>query len=171
MVLAPTGVERHSMAFVLYAPGSQAEGDVGQDIVCPNCLRENCPATASTAVCPSSNNPPSLAAGAQPPILNNPAGNAHQIAEEAVCGASCKAQTDCTCSDYLCLQDYSLIPRLRNNKQECTYIPLSSQNFPTLGAFGLGSKRDLGSTLDPEIAKRCVCDVDHVGPECCGSII
>lgn len=157
------------MVFAMYGPGSEADGDVGQAIVCPNCNQENCPATVANAMCASSSNPPSPASGAHPPILQAAAGNADQVDEAVVCGSSCKKQSDCGCGDYLCLQDYSLIPRLRSTVQSCTFVPLSSQQFPVLGGFSLGSKRALGSSLDPEIAKRCVCDSERVGPECCES--
>ena len=155
------------MVFWLYAPDSQADDDVGQTVVCPTCNQESCPATLSTAQCPYWNLHPA-SGGFQPPILNNAVAGGNQLSEVQECGVSCNSQADCDCGDYLCIQDYSLIARLRANNRECVYIPLSSMNFPSLSAYGL--KRDLGSELDPGIAARCVCDSDHVGPECCGGM-
>ena len=157
------------MVFWLYAPDSEADGDVGQTVVCPSCNQEGCPATLSTAQCPSWNLHPAAEFNTQPPILNNAAAGGNQLSEVQECGVSCKSQADCGCGDYLCIQDYSLIARLRkSNPSECVYIPFSSMGFPSLSAYGL--KRDLGSEIDPAIAARCVCDADHVGPECCGGM-
>ena len=136
-------------------------------VVCPTCNQEHCPATLSMAQCPYWNLN-IASAGYQPPILNNAVAGGNQLSEIQECGVSCKSQADCDCGDYLCIQDYSLIARLRNTHMECAYIPLSSMNFPSLSAYGL--KRDLGSSLDPGIAARCVCDANHVGPECCGEM-
>lgn len=152
---------------MLYGPGSDADWEVGQSVVCPDCTKELCPATLSTAQCPWMGR---ASLGRQspntnPPNLNNPAGAGVQYDEATVCGSSCKSQADCGCSDYLCMSDYTKPARLRAQYLACVFIPLSSQGYPVLTGFGM--KRDLGSALDPEIAARCVCDVDHFGPECC----
>ena len=99
------------------------------------------------------------------PHLQKPADAGVQYDAGALCGSSCKSQRDCGCADYLCMADYTKPARLWATNLACTFVPLSSQVFPVLRGFGM--KRDLGSTLDPEIAARCVCDVDHFGPECC----
>lgn len=153
---------------VFYGPGSQAEHDVGQAVVCPTCNQEGCPATASTARCPWWNLSPARVPRTHDdhlPNLHNPAGAGVQYDAGTVCGSSCKSQRDCGCADYLCMADHTILARLRANNMACTFIPLSSHAFPALHGFGM--KRDLSSALDPEIAARCVCDVDHVGPECC----
>ena len=163
----PTDTKRQSLVFWLYGPDSQADDDVGIAVVCPSCNQEQCPATLSTAQCLYWNLN-SISAGSQPPIWNNAVAGGNQLSEVQVCGVSCTSQADCDCGDYLCIQDYSLIARLRNTHMECTYIPLSSMNFPSRSAYGL--KRDLGSTLNPEITAQCMCDTNHVGPECCGEM-
>jgi len=151
---------------VFYGPGSQADSDVGQGVVCPTCNQEQCPATASTAQCPWWNIfPARVERDPHPPNLQNPAGVGVQYDAATVCKSSCKSQRDCGCADYVCMADYTKPARLRANNLACTFIPLSSQSYPVLRGFGM--KRDLGSALDPEIAARCVCDVDHFGPECC----
>ena len=166
-----TGVEKQSLVTMFYGPGSQAEDDVGQTVVCPTCNQEQCPATASTAKCPSWNVHPGLPTSnnnlaSNPPNLQNPAAAGVEYDEGAVCGSSCKSQRDCSCSDYICLSDYTKPARLRADNLACTFVPLSSQFYPVLSGFGM--KRDLSTALDPEIAARCVCDVGHFGPECCG---
>ena len=151
---------------MLYGPGSQADNEIGQAVVCPECNQEQCPATLSIAQCPFSNpSPARVDVPVNPPNLNNPAGVGVQYDEATVCGSSCKSQADCHCSDYLCMSDYTKPARLRASNRVCTFVPLSSQFFPVLNGFGM--KRDLGSALNPEIAARCVCDVNHFGPECC----
>lgn len=151
---------------MFYGPGSQADQDVRQAIICPHCNQEQCPATASTTRCPWWNvSPAPPEFDNHPPNLNNPAGAGVQYDEATVCGSSCKSQADCSCADYLCMSDYAKIARLRADNLACVFIPLSSQAYPVLSGFGM--KRDLGSALDPEMAARCVCDVDHSGPECC----
>ena len=129
---------------MLYGPGSDADDEIGQSVVCPDCNQEHCQATASREQC----------------------GAAYDEQEE--CGMSCTSQRDCGCGDYLCLKDTSVIARLRDTTMSCVFVPLSSQAFPTLDSYGMKRGLEEVNVIDTKIAERCVCNGDEWGPHCCG---
>ena len=156
---------------MLYGPGSDADDEIGQSVVCPDCNQEHCPATASREQCPSWNvfSTRGGAAANPPPTLGGTAstdGAAYDEQEE--CGMSCTSQRDCGCGDYLCLKDTSVIARLRDTTMSCVFVPLSSQAFPTLDSYGMKRGLEEVNVTDTKIAERCVCNGEEWGPHCCG---
>ena len=131
--VARLGLESRGLNFYFYAPDSPFDLMLQLVLRCPTCNQNSCSARLGTnAQC--SNNKQVTENPSAPPGSPNPQipstlprlQNDFRSSFQQGCSISCHSQADCECSGYQCMQDNSVIARLRKTTMECVFVPLAS---------------------------------------------
>ena len=117
-----------AMNLYMYASSSTFAGLIALKLSCPNCGQQDCNASVDHYQDCSNNDQviKNIEPSADPEYLSSLAiQNAALVSETepGVCGGPCKSQADCSCSDYLCMEDMSM-----QMTTSCVFAVLSSHD-------------------------------------------